>query len=238
MLRAKCKWIHESSRGTPETPAIRRRARTKTTRGSSVAAATTRSSRHPPPDASADDAAGTTRWFLADQRVPGVAHGLATHRQHVQETAIGDLDLHEAGWTLRRRAPMVDEPDQPPDPGGQTDLAVVNTRHGERHLRRVVAGRQLTDLQLVDRVFAQVGHRVTHPRIRSRGTELGDDRGVLRRKLPGDRRHERANDLFMLAESGGGAAEDPVESFVLGHLHPRRLRRLEAARERTGVDEA
>src|SRR5438128_6942450 len=119
MLRAKCRWIHESSRGKPETPAIRRSARTKTTTGSSVAAARTRSSRHPPPAASADDAAGTTRRFLADQRVPGVAHGLATHRQHVEEAAVGDLDLHEAGWPHRPRAPMVDEPDQALDPGGQ-----------------------------------------------------------------------------------------------------------------------
>src|SRR5437773_8861641 len=105
MLRAKCRWIHESSRGNPDIPARRRSASTKTTSGSSAAATTERSSRAPTSTPSAGDAAGTAGRLVADQRVAGVAHRLAADGEHVEEAPVGDLDLHEPGRSLGHGAP-------------------------------------------------------------------------------------------------------------------------------------
>src|ERR1700694_2549044 len=101
MFRAKCRWIHESSSGNPATPARRRSISAKRTSGKQAATATTRSSRSPKPPGSAPEAAGTARRLLADQGVAGVAHRLLAHGEHVEEPAVGNLDLHETGGPRR-----------------------------------------------------------------------------------------------------------------------------------------
>src|SRR5262252_1788672 len=108
MFRAKCRWIHESSSGKPAPPASRRSVSAKRTSGRQPVTTTTRSSTSPERPGSAPGSTGTARRFLADQGVAGVAHRLPAHGEHVEEPAVGDLDLHETVGTLGRGTPVID----------------------------------------------------------------------------------------------------------------------------------
>src|SRR2546426_6795002 len=166
MLRAKWRWIQESSSGKPADPAISRSRSSSTASGSAAARRTRRSSR---------------RSAVTHERVARVGDRAAVDRQRVQEAAVRQLDLDESGGPRDRRRPVVHEPHEPARTRGQADVAVGPRQHVRRELRRVVAGRQLADPQLEDRVLRQVEHRVAQPRVRARVAELGDDDRLVRR---------------------------------------------------------
>src|SRR5882724_1639666 len=159
-LRAKCRWIHESSRGNPKAPAICRSRVTKRTSGRSAAATRRISSRQrraqtarPSPRSGTRGAGGAAGRLRAEEGVILVVDGLVAERQHVEETAVRDLDLDESFGPHRRRAPVVDEPDEALDGGRQMDLRVGDRRHGRRQARRPEPRGEPAHLKLVDRVL-------------------------------------------------------------------------------------
>src|SRR5207249_2556865 len=115
MLRANWRWIHESSRGKPAAPAMRRSEVSRTASG--TARATTRRTLPRRPD-------GTTRCVLAHEGVARIVHGLAADAEQVQIAAVRKLDLGEAERALGQRAPVVHEPDELLDARGQRDVAL------------------------------------------------------------------------------------------------------------------
>ena len=100
-LRAKCRWIHESSSGNPGAPAMCHSRAEKSASGSRLAATTTRVSAPPCERRRRLTAAGTrgadgaARRLRADEGVVLVVDGLLAERQHVEIAAVRDLDLDE-----------------------------------------------------------------------------------------------------------------------------------------------
>src|SRR2546426_9852904 len=233
-LRANWRWIHESSSGNPEVPAICRSRTTKRASGSSAAATTRRSSRHQraraagrSPRSGTRGAVGTARGLRADEGVVLVVDGPLAQRQHVEVAAVRDLDLDEPFGPPGHRAPVVDEPDEALHRGRKADLGLGDCRHGRREARRSETGDPTADLELIDRVLGQVEHGVAEPRVRARIALLGDHDSLLSRVQPTDRVDEPSHDVFVLAHCAGGSAEDPVERLVLRLTDPGGSRRIE-----------
>src|SRR5438445_12870883 len=161
--RAKWRWIHESSSGKPAAPAICRSRTMTSASGISAAVTTRRSSRHRrtklarrSPRSGTRGADGAARRLRADERVVLVVDGLLAERKHVQVAAVRDLDLDEPVGPHRRRAPVIDEPDELFDGGRQIDLDLGDRRHRRRQPRRAEAGHEPAYLELVDRVLGQI----------------------------------------------------------------------------------
>src|SRR5438309_4426908 len=144
MLRAKWRWIHESSSGKPAAPAIWRSRIRKRASAPAATKTTTRSA-----DARRRTTR-TTRRLLPPQRIARILDRAPAEWQDVEETAVRQVDLHEPGRPFRGRVPVVDEPDESLDRRGQPDVAVRHRRHRRRQPRGVVAGGQRADAQVVD----------------------------------------------------------------------------------------
>src|SRR5713226_1719456 len=180
-LRANWRWIHASSSGNPDAPAICCSRAAKRASGNTAAAMTKTSSRHRraraagrSPRSGTRGADGAARGLRADERVVLVVDGLLAQRQHVEIAAVGDFDLDEPFGPHGRRAPVVDEPDEALHRSRKGDLGVRDRRHGRRETRRPEAGDPIAHLELVDRVLGQVEHGVTEPRVRARLALPGD----------------------------------------------------------------
>src|SRR5438309_9396113 len=115
MLRAKWRWIHESSSGKPAAPAIWRSRIRKRASAPAATRTTTRSA-----DARRRTAR-TTRRLLPHQRVARILDRVPAEGQHVEEAAVRQVDLHEPGWPFRRWVPVVDKPDESLDRRRQPD---------------------------------------------------------------------------------------------------------------------
>src|SRR3990167_347787 len=228
-LRAKWRWIHESSSGNPTAPAICRSRSRKSASGASAAATTRRSSRR---------AGDTAAWRrLAGERVALVRDGAAPEREHVEVAPVRQLQLDEPGRRHGHGAPVVHEPDETRDARGQADPRVRHGGHRRDPPRGAGARHEPARRELVDLVLGQVEHRVPEPRVRAGVALLGEHHGLLRRVEAADRVDERAHDLLVLAERGGGAAQDPVGRVVLRPPHPGGPRRVEVPRPRARRDE-
>src|SRR5262249_16338326 len=113
-LRAKCRWIHESSSGKPAAPAIIR-SRARNIVSERAVASTTR------------------RWWrrsaVTHGRVARIGNRTAVHRQRIEEAAVRQLGLDEPRRPGRRRRPVIHEPHEPAGARRQPDLAVGQSHH-------------------------------------------------------------------------------------------------------------
>src|SRR5207247_9575035 len=150
MLRAKWRWIHESSSGKPAAPAIWRSRIRKRASAPAATKTTTRSA-----DARRRTTR-TTRRLLPHQRIARILDRAPAERQDVEETAVRQVDPHEPGRPFRGRVPADDEPDETLDRCALPEVAVRPRSRGRRHPRDVVPGEQRADAQVVDRISAEV----------------------------------------------------------------------------------